>query len=314
MNKGLLFGLTALAVATAATVAFFPKGQNDAPTPEPLGSASPLPPTASYYEAYGDPLWPLWLCPEVYGSISLTKENTLLHKLAINDPRTETGRLSLEQFIEIEVPYKVLTVNAGLGPHAFVVHGETEDGLQVLEQFRFTPSEGAYKFESVAPLGSIRASIQGGGPFLPPDQRIIIPPGRTLLYLNPALGSNLCVANGSEGRFTYVVSVGQNLLTRIPWELGLSPTSIPLGDNQELLSQVDYAQVYTHRTEGDKLKLRLWDSKTGMTTGYLLCSDKDSAGVFASSEFLTKDEYKATGYPGLWADDHISHLSWLPIY
>lgn len=314
MNKGVLMAFTCLAIGALSGLAFFVGGQTDSPVPKPVQPGRQAPRVSAYQSSDGL-VAVLWLSPEVRGGVYWSKDEKLQYKLMINDPRNKSKTLDLEQIVEIEVPYEVQTVEAGLGPHAFVVHGKTQDGLQVLEKFQFTPAVGAYKFESVLPLGSIRSSIQGGGPFLPPEARLPMePPVRTLLYLNPALGANLIVINESKGRFTYVVSLDQNLFTKIPWALGESPASIPLGKNQELLSLVDVGRMYTHGSEGEQLRLWLKDSATGRITGYLLCSEMNSAGIFESTEYLSKDQFKAAGYPGLWVDDHVSHISWLPIY
>jgi hypothetical protein len=255
----------------------------------------------------------LWLDQEIYSDTWFDLGHEITLQTAENDPFTPSGELTDILEFTWSVNYTVNDIANVLGPHEFVVLGTTASGEKIVEGFAFTPADGSLIYSDFT-LDNPQATVLGGGQYVPSKQRPRPrPPRRKLLYSGTALGNDPILANDPDKRFTYAVSRDTKTVNYISTTSGVPVSTYAISDtNFDRLSDVLYMGIQTHATEGAKLVARLRDSSTNETYGYLLLSDYDGDGKFDADEFVAEDDYSLLGYPGLWTNDFVSKLDFLP--
>lgn len=250
----------------------------------------------------------LWLAHDVYSQLVRTSDHVMSFHLKWDDPLTAEESQSESHQYNWSVAYSIDGFSASLGPHEFTVWGTAQNGDIVLEHFDLAPPVGAHDYSSTtSPLPT--ASIVGGGPYLPPSQRQAVnPPTRKELYRGSSMGQDIVVANDPSRRYSYVVSKDMMALNCVSWTSG-SVSSYDLGPFSSLLSVAISAQVQSHSTEGDKLKVTL--GLNDRDADYLILSDYDGDGVFDGHQVLDATGYSQLGYPGIWSNDFIRHVGFL---
>lgn len=231
-------------------------------------------------------------------------------KLRENSPDQPWTGFPDSQSATWSASYRVEEVIAGLGPNEFVVHGVAPNGDDVFEHFAIDPVPGAYGFTtSVAGVGTVGLRIEGGGAYLPPDQRAPLGPTRRVeMYRGNALGAGLIAAVSPEADMLYVISTEEKMLWCIPRDQPHVPIEYFMGVDQAELEWACGMRVLQHPVEGNKLRIEYCGEQA--SSFYALVSDFDGDGILESHEMLSLEQYEAKGYPGLWATDYV----WDPQY
>lgn len=251
---------------------------------------------------------PLWLSSDLYSRAIRVEDSIVGLKLEWDSPLIPGNALTESIQYSWSVAYNIRDISGSLGPHEFVVWGEARDGSTVIEHFELAPPVGSHYYsDTTSPMPVY--SVVGGGPYLPPSERVAAnPPVREELYRGVALGQDVLVANDPNRRFSYLISRDLEGLHCIEWATG-GMTGYDFGSDGSLLAFAQSAQVQAHSTEGDKLKVVL--ALNDSDADYILLSDYDGDGLFDGHQVVDEQGYSLLGYPDLWVNDYVAHLSYL---